>query len=476
MEAVAAQHQRRGIPAWLVLLLLAVGSGLVAVWAPLRDPSCSLHPDSARYLALGLRLRGGAYCNEDGSPHTFTPPVYPLVVCIASELAGEADCWTEEGSQPACPRTIRMVLLLQCAIFAASVLLLRSLLLALRVTKPTANVAAALLAISPNLLVYVGSVLSEVVFTFLLLAALLVLVRGRSAAASLAGGLLLGLAALTRWILVPWLIPLGLCACFAGRWRLRLALAALAFTVVLGAWCSYNRVRTGRWALTTSAATTIFEYAAPMVEPPAELERRLEAAREEDPPRGAFDEAHLRMRVGLSALLRHPLKAARAAATGYVRVVLPDLPALARGWLGCSHPGARPHGPGGVADELRPKHRYRVFELPGRAFTLARSVLRGSWGVVRLGLLLALALLDLCLTGCAAAGIWRIAGRAPRVVGWLVGTLLLVLAAGAFGVFHPRFRAPMAPAIAALAAAWVIDLAPRAKGVLPSRGARAGLP
>lgn len=115
-------------------------------------------------------------------------------------------------------------------------------------------VAAALLAISPALVLETAQIVTETLFIFLIMAALTVYVeKWRASPGGLAlAGVLLGLATLTRAALL--LFPLGLgihllLTCGLRRGAGRAALLLLVYGLVVGSWTVYNLARWDRWVI-----------------------------------------------------------------------------------------------------------------------------------------------------------------------------------------------------------------------------------
>ena len=124
---------------------------------------------------------------------------------------------------------------------------------------PKAGRAALILAcVYPFFIYYSGMLMSETLYTTLIVAGLWALCAslaedGRRTWPAAAAGFLLGAAALCRAEGAPifaviWLAALGVCA--AGRWRWRALLAAVAcWALVLGLWAARNRAVSGRFSL-----------------------------------------------------------------------------------------------------------------------------------------------------------------------------------------------------------------------------------
>ena len=76
-------ERRRALP--IVHLALPILALLLAILPGILHAERACEPDSSRYLALGQRLlTRGCYCNDDGSPHATTPPLYPTLAAVAT--------------------------------------------------------------------------------------------------------------------------------------------------------------------------------------------------------------------------------------------------------------------------------------------------------------------------------------------------------------------------------------------------------
>jgi 4-amino-4-deoxy-L-arabinose transferase-like glycosyltransferase len=252
------------VRAWLVAFLclalnLAVLFG-VAVRRPdyLRDYNLCNNPDARHHVRLGRNfLLTGNYSRCDQSPFVpdmLRPPVYPLFAGAIDLLGGAS-----------------AIYLAQALLQAASCVLLFLL------VRPTFGERAALLAslfLATDLMLAVHNFQapSEPLFVFLVLAATLCLLPGivslgqanrGSLGRWLAGGLLLGLAVLTRpvGLFLPLIFALALAgvALRRGCWRAALGralLLALTMILTVGPWVIRNKVVFGLPRLTTADTVT----------------------------------------------------------------------------------------------------------------------------------------------------------------------------------------------------------------------------
>jgi hypothetical protein len=184
------------VPA-LAWILLAGAVVRLAVWAWFRDVPISIGDEKEYHaLAVNLALRG-EFAFVPGVPTSIRPPLYPALVAAIYRVCGV-------GNVPA-------VRLAQAGLSLVTVLLAYR--LGVEVYGRRVGLwAAALVGFYPSLLGYNLLLLTEVLFTALLLAACLALARALRIG-SLAwlglGGVLLGLGALTRSVLWPFPVALG---------------------------------------------------------------------------------------------------------------------------------------------------------------------------------------------------------------------------------------------------------------------------
>jgi hypothetical protein len=211
----------RGV--WLLALLcvgvnLAIFTG-VAVRRPeyLRDHRLCNNPDAPHYVTLGRNvLLTGRYSRCDAPPYQpdmLRPPVYPLFAGGLDLLAGPGAVYLAQGFLQA--GSCLLLFLLVSPVFGARAGFWASLLLATDVM----------------LAVFNFQTMSEPLFVFLILAALACLLpavtSGAGAARLLGGGLLLGLAVLTRPAALYVLPLLAVVLLGVGAWRRRAPLVGV---------------------------------------------------------------------------------------------------------------------------------------------------------------------------------------------------------------------------------------------------------
>jgi len=190
--------------------------------------------DEQQYSQIGRTVTAGnGYGWDAASPTSIRPPLYPGLLALVWKIAGGNDL-----------QAVRTVQILLSALTAALVYMLGVAIWGPRVGR----LAAAIYWLYPSLIFYDYLILTETLFTCLLVAFVLAtvkLVQHPRAAFAIACGLTLGLAALTRSVL--WPLPLILCPALLlvldATWRQRLALAAMVlagYAVVVGPWAVRN--------------------------------------------------------------------------------------------------------------------------------------------------------------------------------------------------------------------------------------------
>lgn len=220
----------------VVILGVALVVGLAVRVGVLRQTS-ELAPkifDEHHYSELATSLADGkGFSWATGEPTSLRPPLYPAMV---------AAIWTATGTRDY--QVVRLVQILLSAVTAALVLELGRRAFNARV----GVVAAAVTWLYPDLIFLNYLVLTETLFTFLVVAFVLLsvmLVQRPRGATALACGLALGLATLTRSIL--WPLPILLCPLLvlllSGPFMRRLMFSALVlagFVVVVTPWAVRN--------------------------------------------------------------------------------------------------------------------------------------------------------------------------------------------------------------------------------------------
>lgn len=325
-----------GVNAKLVAVALVVG--LLAALPGISDTRTALTPDSHRYLSLAHSiLRNGAYTNADGSPHSFSPPLYPaLIACTTSagvrtlQLLGSRH---GEALSDAGGMTIRATLVLQVLLFALTAVVLRHFTLLIGFPSSAANGAAFMCGSSPLGAVYCGRILSETVFTLLLLLGMLLLVQAHlklpnrisRVGAALGAGLLLGMATLTRAILLPWTVTLVAVALLARRGRSVFVISFLGVLMGITPWVARNLVVFERAGVCTTTGTNALHYASGMIAGEDERMEELRRVRGETPLPNPFDETHAQTRAAWNLIRRDPTRFIKRATTTFLAMWVPPI-------------------------------------------------------------------------------------------------------------------------------------------------------
>ncbi len=433
----------------LAVRLLLYGAGGLYAAVP-ADPVV-VEGDAIEYDLLGRALADrGRFQYDAGSPvahrrtiawtpETLRTPGYPLFVALFYRLFGPL---------PGIP------ILFQLLLEAGTCLLIAT---AFRGALGVrgAGVAALAYALHPSAALFSNLLYSEALFTFVLVAAFAVLARalaGRPERRGLglvtAAGLLFGLAALVRPVLLPLLPVLAVAVLLVWRRRWpRAALGvlglALLFALPLLPWALRNRAAYGHASLSTSGAYNLVTlYAAPAsgLRHDTLLARADAAARREgvalhsDFDRAPYWRAEARRVIGA-----HAAAFVRLQVVGAVRLFLSagrDYRAFVFG------PRAeRPPPGGGVGARLR-------WWLEGRPSDVVQDV----WAA-----LYALLAYPLLAVGTVAA--WR-RGQPDRRTLLLAALLVLYLVVVTGTPGHSRFMAPIIPFWAPFVAVGLLRLRP----------------
>jgi len=185
--------------------------------------------DSVEYLRLAEQLQHNHLYSDDGRvPSSYRPPLYPAVIAAIGALTGHP---------------VGGVLILQVLLGVASVVLTYLIAEAMWGSAP-ASLAALMLAVAPMTGRYAAVVLTETLFTFLLVAAVWCWTRERYAVA----GALLGLATLARASSLPFVLALGGAALIPVRGvpRRQLLIASAAALLTIAPWVLRNSIEIRR--------------------------------------------------------------------------------------------------------------------------------------------------------------------------------------------------------------------------------------
>ncbi len=259
MPAEAMDRVRRHTTAIDIVLIALVA--IAAALPFLRGHAEAISPDSRSYIVpaenllagRGLRGKGAAatftesipgYPRTPG-PETLRPPVYPAL--IAFFLAA--------GSG------LRGVIVFQELLNLAVAIALYLLLLHATRSRGIALVAALLCAWFPHAAQVAGEILSETLFTALLLAAIIatdLAIHEESVPLMTTAGLLVGLATMTRPIAIYFAVPVAVVVFLCVKRRAALLTALLIASLILPlAWTYRNLRAAGVATFSTSAAENL---------------------------------------------------------------------------------------------------------------------------------------------------------------------------------------------------------------------------
>lgn len=374
------------------------------------DQEYLLRPDSRSYLAPASGLvQGKGFSLPDGRQDTLRTPGYPLFLAAHRAL-------TPSYYFPA---------LTQCLLDSATAVFVS--LIALTLTShPLASMAGMIYALDPVAAAQAPLILSETWFTFLLVSAVWLALLNSPAA-----GFFCGLAALTRpvalYLWIPWSFAWG------RRFWLFALLAAMPTTL----WCARNYVRFGAFEFSSITGINMLFWEGAAVKAAAEglsfeeARRRLvveepESSAEKENP---FLRSERQKQKALDIMAAHPAAVLKVHAVSTLKMLIgPGLDAVAQG----VDPG-RP----------LPSAQSAVDKIAG-AGTMALLRERPKLWIP----LVWTALLLACVYPLALVGAWRLGKTGAH----FVIPLLYLIAISGGGWAYYRFRVPMMPLLAILAA------------------------
>ncbi len=229
------------------LLLCILAAGLIARIATVALFHPPLFSDDLDYVALGKSVAHGDGYQIDGHPTAYRPPGYPLLLAFSFRFFGESLVPVRLGQAAADLLSCFLVFLLGRRLFSERVGL----------------IGAGIFALFPIQILYVSIMMTETVFTTLLLLYLLICTGEKASwRMSLAAGIVLGAGTLVRPTIL--LLP---AAVFAVRWKsgwtpgenLRaLALALAGALIVLSPWLIRNYNEFGRVTLTSNTGVNFW--------------------------------------------------------------------------------------------------------------------------------------------------------------------------------------------------------------------------
>ena len=220
-----------------LFVLISLAPSAIFLWRNSDLPRFGdLHDDSLYYVSAKSLADGGGYRLESlpGEPsQTKYPPLYPLLLSAAWRV------------NPHFPDNLPLAAWISWLAMPAILLQLPWLLPRLGISGWRAWLLMALVAVNPYMLVFSATLVSELAFTALLLAALLLTERATRAAA-IAAGIVAGLAYLTRSAGIVLLLagPLYLWMRHKRREAMLFAAAMLPFAAGWTVWTWLHRVPT----------------------------------------------------------------------------------------------------------------------------------------------------------------------------------------------------------------------------------------
>lgn len=237
----------RATRAVLVLMVLIVAVAAYLRWGAVNGTVIEnpVRADAAEYLSYAYNLKfyhiySSLRPGTDvvPAPDAIRPPGYPLFLSLFTNRVPSSAMLTN--------------ITLAQALLGLLTVLLSAALFRRVVSAPWALTTALLVALSPHLISMETYILTESLFTFLLVLSIWLIVQAmvaRSVAIGSLAGLILGATALTRPSLQYFIVPLSL-VCMTGvrrvcPWRVFTALA-LTFVVVVSAWMVRNELAIGR--------------------------------------------------------------------------------------------------------------------------------------------------------------------------------------------------------------------------------------
>lgn len=216
-----------------LILILGVLVRLVLWWAFRNEPINIWDEKDYNALATNLVTSGEYKLTPDGILLSARPPLYPALLAVTYEVFGL--------------ESFGAVRLFQAILSLATVVVLYGMCCRVCDTR-TAKWAAGLLCFYPSLLIYNNLILTEVLFTFLLvLTCYLIIISLQCDSVLTIGlaGIALGLAAMTRSVvwMAPPLLAAFLLVTWPGDWRRRLLASVslvVLFAVTIAPWSVRN--------------------------------------------------------------------------------------------------------------------------------------------------------------------------------------------------------------------------------------------
>jgi 4-amino-4-deoxy-L-arabinose transferase-like glycosyltransferase len=233
----------------IIIFILAFATRLVFI---LLIPHHPLVSDDKDYDRLGFSLsQGEGYVNSLGEPTAFRPPIYPLFLGIIYYIAGHDLFWVR----------------FMQAILGAGICLLIYLIATIIFDRTIANISGFLCCFYPPLIVWTSEIMSETLFTFLLLLGIWKIISRNNYRSLLISGIIFGFALLTRGNLI-FFFPFLFYWIFLSRKRNFLKATAILMSgvlLILLPWTfrNYNRLHSFVPLANISGITFYNSYVAP---------------------------------------------------------------------------------------------------------------------------------------------------------------------------------------------------------------------
>lgn len=423
-----------------LMLVLAEARVIAGRNVPERNPNIVLTSDSRDYEDTALALlktgRFAASPDRPSEPQIRRTPGYPVFIVLVYAIFGQS----------------RVALLDIQALLSVLILPFVFMLARKRWGRMGAWAATLILALDPISFLYSGKILSETLFTVLLVAALFAAVKAgdhhRAIEWAFAAGLALSLATLVRpiafYLIVPMIVWLGIVRRRKGGngaavWPI--IAAALPWFVLVGGWQIRNYIAVGRPVLSTIGELNRFDYRAAGVIalrdgiPIQEARQRLHANIPHNLTPAEFD--RWMGEEGTRIVLDNKLLAARMTLAGALKLLF---------------------GPPQSAFTQHLVSRFGNFGSVGWMAKIAFSNETWKWltahpGELALAIYVELhAIMMYILAIVALWLVWRRRRlRSAALDTLLWGTILYFVIISSGPEANPRFRVPIVPAIAILA-------------------------
>jgi 4-amino-4-deoxy-L-arabinose transferase-like glycosyltransferase len=240
----------------IVFFVCALLLRLVMLLVAFQYPERTFQPDTSSYIQPALDLlKDHAYTYSSAT----RTPIYPFFIAFSYIIFGQ----TSAG-----------IVALQLLVSSATVLLTYLLGIRLSLSKNAAIVGSILIGVSVEAITHVFFLVTETLFSFLLLASIVAYVetwQSRRKIWLIISAILLALAVLCRPIALP--LPLLLAGIFifqkSEHWRQRLYFGfiyLLIFTVVLFPWVLRNKIMVGVPTISTITSKNMLYYNAAILE------------------------------------------------------------------------------------------------------------------------------------------------------------------------------------------------------------------